>query len=113
MVVVIVCVVLSAASKVLMDLSSEGRLPWNPDYWDKMRSWKNKWKNGDPAQGERWFTSSTLTVLFSDGWHLMQFFHLNFLFCTLLVFDSLLHVAIYRVVFGLTFEPLYRFLKRS
>ena len=37
----------------------------NPDL-----SWRNKWKNGDPAQGEAFPGSSTIFVSFTDGWHL-------------------------------------------
>lgn len=38
---------------------------WNPDL-----SWKNKWKNGDRLQGEKFFGSSTIFVCFTDCWHL-------------------------------------------
>ena len=37
----------------------------NPDL-----SWYNKWKNGDPKQGEAFLGSSTIFVCFTDGWHL-------------------------------------------
>ena len=40
---------------------------WNPDL-----SWQNKWKNGDPSQGEKFPGSSTIFVTFTDGWHLMN-----------------------------------------
>lgn len=32
-------------------------------------SWKNKWKNGDINQGERFFGSSTFLVWLTDLWH--------------------------------------------
>lgn len=95
-------VIIAALSKALMDLSSEGKLPWNPECWDKSVSWKNKWKNGDKEQGERWPTSSTITVFLTDGWHLMQFFFLNAMF--LLAFGFTLKFIIARVVFGIVFE---------
>ena len=38
---------------------------WNPDL-----SWRNKWKNGDPAQGEKFPGSSTVFVSLTDGWHM-------------------------------------------
>ncbi len=34
------------------------------------KSWVRKYKNFDPAQGERFFLSSTLLVFLTDGWHL-------------------------------------------
>lgn len=40
---------------------------WNPDL-----SWQNKWKNDDPAQGEKFLGSSTIFVTFTDGWHMMN-----------------------------------------
>lgn len=40
----------------------EARFPnANPQFWDYNRSWPNKWKNGDPAQGEA-----------TDGYHLTR-----------------------------------------
>lgn len=46
---------------------------WNPDI-----SWRNKWKDGDPDQGERFPLSSTALVFLTDGWHLLQFLMLTF-----------------------------------
>lgn len=50
-----------------------GEMFWNPDI-----SWRNKWKNGDPSQGERFPGSSTALVFLTDGWHLLQFLMLTF-----------------------------------
>jgi hypothetical protein len=36
-------------------------------------SWRNKWKNGYPADGERFWGSSTIFVWLTDGWHLFDF----------------------------------------
>jgi len=44
---------------------------WNPDI-----SWRNKWKNGDHTQGERFPGSSTVFVWATDAWHLFQTIHL-------------------------------------
>ena len=35
----------------------------------------NKWKNGDPKQGERFLGSSTIFVGLTDAWHLSKLFH--------------------------------------
>ena len=41
-------------------------------YWNPALSWTNKWKNGDPAQGERFWQSSRALVWTTDGYHLMR-----------------------------------------
>ena len=40
------------------------------DFWNPEKSWKFKWKNGDPKQGERFPLSTTLLVSLTDAWHL-------------------------------------------
>jgi len=46
-------------------------------FWNPAISWKNKWKNGDPNQGERFPGSSTALVFLTDAWHLLQFIMLT------------------------------------
>jgi len=41
-------------------------------YLDPSVSWKNKYKNGDPSQGPRFFGSETFLVFLTDGWHLSK-----------------------------------------
>tara|TARA_R100001509_G_scaffold17744_1_gene8919 strand:+ start:846 stop:1487 length:642 start_codon:yes stop_codon:yes gene_type:complete len=41
----------------------------NPDFWDPSISWVNKYKNGDPLQGEAFPGSSTIFVAATDGYH--------------------------------------------
>lgn len=38
-------------------------------FWNPSISWENKWKNGDPQQGEKYLGSSTVFVPFQDAWH--------------------------------------------
>jgi hypothetical protein len=53
-------------------------------FWNPELSWTNKWKNGDPAQGEKFFGSSTFLVSLTDGWHLFKSLMITFwLFMTL------------------------------
>ena len=61
---------LSGLSKSICDLSEENKMKGNPNYWIKNKSWVNKWKNGDPKQGEKFIGSSTVFVIFTDAWHL-------------------------------------------
>lgn len=44
----------------------------NSTYWNPSISWRNKWKNGDPQQGERFFMSSTAFVGLTDGYHMLR-----------------------------------------
>lgn len=51
----------------------EGKFPdANPNYWNKGVSWKNKWKNGNPEDGEKFPGSSTIFVSLTDGYHLFR-----------------------------------------
>lgn len=61
---------LSGFSKAICDLSEEGKIKGNPIFWIKNISWKNKWKNGDKNQGEKFFGSSRWFVALTCGWHL-------------------------------------------
>ena len=101
-------VVLAAIAKAIMDLSSEGALPWNAAVWDKGKSWRRKWKNGDPELGERFPGSSTVFVFVTDGWHFSQFVFLNSLFGAFACFAPIGLVIGARVAFGLLFEVAYQ-----
>jgi hypothetical protein len=79
--------------------------------WNPILSWKNKWKNGDPLQGERFWGSSTVFVFVTDAWHLAQFFRINLLFASMifLPIDNILYtVLIARVLFSVSFELGFR-----
>jgi len=39
-------------------------------FWDNSVSWRNKWRNGDPEQGEAFLGSSTVFVWTTDALHL-------------------------------------------
>jgi len=48
--------------------------PFRGDHnWDLYVSTNNKYKNGDPLQGERFFGSTSVFVIFTDGWHQISF----------------------------------------
>ena len=36
-------------------------------------SWKNKYKNGDPEQGPKYFLSTSVLIMFTDQYHLNNF----------------------------------------
>jgi len=41
----------------------------NDQFWNPSESWRNKWKNGDPDQGEAFPLSSTAGARFTDAYH--------------------------------------------
>ncbi len=44
----------------------------NPNKWNPDITWKNKWKNGDRLQGEKFPLSSTLLVFTTDPYHMLR-----------------------------------------
>ena len=92
----------------------------NKQWWNPIDSWKNKWKNGDKEQGEKFWLSSTILVWTTDAWHffksLRNFFvfsavvSMNLVFnnsdlwVTLLVGTSLW--TLYSAIFEFTFSKL-------
>lgn len=44
----------------------------NHNFWNPEISWQNKWEQGDPKFGPRYWGSSTFLVWTTDGWHLMK-----------------------------------------
>src|SRR5689334_10080058 len=42
----------------------------NPQWYYPTESWKNKYKNGDPNQGPKYFLSTSVLIMFTDQYHL-------------------------------------------
>lgn len=57
-------------------------------FWDNSVAWRNKWKNLDPSQGEAFWGSSHMFVIFMDGWHVAKFMWLMHLFSAMVLFQS-------------------------
>lgn len=80
----------------------------NSQWINPSLSWKNKWKNGDPNQGEKFLGSSTIFVFVTDLWHLCKFL-MMLLIVFAIVFYSVLFswwidVIILFVIYFLIFE---------
>lgn len=58
------------------------RIFGDPQKWDPDETWRNKWKNGDPDQGERFPLSSTTLVMFTDPNHAAKWGNHTALFAT-------------------------------
>lgn len=65
------------AQSVFPQGADEQLMGGGPQYWNPAMSWRNKWENGDPAQGEAFPLASGALVWLTDGWHLMQFIMLT------------------------------------
>lgn len=44
----------------------------NDQYWNPMISWKNKYRNNDVTQGEKFFGSTDVFVAFTDAHHMLR-----------------------------------------
>lgn len=86
----------------------------NQSYWNPLISWKRKWKNGDKAQGERFWLSSTWLVGLTDAWHLFGTIRDGALFICVPVLSgnywSFLLYPVYRGVFHVFYH--YAFKKK-
>ncbi len=106
-------IILAAICKAVMDKIqfhfSKSIFKDNKDiWWNPQISWKNKWKNGDPNQGESFFGSSTFLVFVTDAWHFFQFLFLSFIFLGVVFYSTMiswyLDFFIYHIAFGIVFE---------
>lgn len=83
-------------------------------FWNPSESWKNKWKNGDRSQGERFWGSSTVFVSLTDSWHLFKGIFLLSILLTVFFYSRLtkLDIIIYPIVWFIGFESTLKLLKK-
>lgn len=86
-------------------------------WFDPAISWKNKYKNGDPAQGAKFPLSTTVLVMFTDQYHLNNFIHRASMTSALIikfgekqkfkyyVYDFLYYTVCYQAGFAATYYP--------
>lgn len=95
-------------------------------FWDPSISWKNKYKNKDPKQGEAFPGSTTIFVFVTDAWHFFQFLFLRFIFAAMVLLglfarlspwswgnvylDLLTAYIALSIIFGLTFTLFYKYI---
>ena len=109
---------LAGLGKAVSDSAAHGSprlLRWFPR-WAGPESWANKYRNNDPAQGPRFWLSTTVLVLVTDLWHAANAF-------TGACLDAAVLVAgwpVYRwwavagiVARRIVFQPLYSYLRKS
>ena len=86
----------------------------NPQFWDPDISWRNKYLNGDPTQGEKFLGSSTIFVGFTDGYHSTMLARNLFITTSICLSPQtrgwkpfLTKTLIYSLSYGLGFELVY------
>ena len=88
-----ISLLISASGKAVMDVlrfyygSSVFKSFKNANWWNPEISWKNKYKNCDQLQGERFPGSTTVFVFTTDGWHFFQFIFLRFFFASIIFYS--------------------------
>lgn len=104
----------------LKELQSHGKLKWMKDdkpygFWGKL-SYRRKYKKYYPELGERWPTSTNLTVMFTDFYHLMQFCYKVLFIVTIVTYQPFFNMVwdfiIYFLLFGVTFTAVYKLLSK-
>lgn len=70
-------------------MDRKGATRWGNQFWDNRIAWTNKWRKGDPAQGERFWGSSHIFVFLMDGWHTVKFIWILHLIVAILVYQPL------------------------
>ena len=77
-------------------------------YLDPSVSWENKYKNGDPTQGPRFFGSETFLVFLTDGWHLAKTLMILCFSSAVVAYTPLLgswcDVLLFYTLFGTVFQ---------
>ncbi len=73
--IVVILILLSGICKGIQDQTMfHWGLSWTKYlkglFWNPLISWKNKYKNGDPKQGPKFWGSTTFLVAITDAWHL-------------------------------------------
>lgn len=117
---VIVLIIIAGISNAIMDTlqfrysRSIFKNFKNQKWWNPSLSWRNKWKNGDYKQGEKYWGSSRWFVRFTDAWHFFQGLMFSCFFLTVIlynkIFSPIIDFFIIYTLFTTFFEIFFRFL---
>jgi len=119
---IIILTVLFGVSKSICDTSEccfkNSKLSkFNPNFWDKHKSWVNKWKNNDPINGEKFIGSSTVFVWVTDAWHIFNMLSYLSIFLIGIIIsditDNIYYITIPYLMCFVIFELSYRFLNKK
>lgn len=73
----------------------------NKQFWDPSLSWRNKYKNGDPAQGTKFPFSTSGLVFLTDGYHLVRWARNVFTIAAIIISPALVAWYMYIAAFVL------------
>ena len=91
----------------------------NQIFWNPILSWRNKYKDGDPLKGEKFFLSKSLLVGFTDAWHMFKLFRTFFIFSGIYFlfipcatkFTCLIYIIVARIIYGIFFTIFFELLE--
>lgn len=92
----------------------------NQVFWNPEVSWQNKWKDGCPKFGPKFWGSTTWFVFVTDGWHLMKWCRnraldtaLIFVLASLTSYNIFLIISIVclvSIIKSIIFEKLFKYM---
>jgi len=91
----------------------------NQLWWDPDISWRNKYKDGDPDKGPKFFGSTTFLVFTTDAWHFYKWLMNGLIYLPpafifgFLLLDGRLMIVAYiglRIVYAVTFHVFYHYI---
>tara|TARA_R110000787_G_scaffold20623_5_gene61412 strand:- start:1630 stop:1971 length:342 start_codon:yes stop_codon:yes gene_type:complete len=104
--------IICGVMKALADLTEEGVLV--PSKHD---SWRNKWKDGNKANGEEFPFSSTALVFLTDNWHFFNGIRSLGYIIAILTYRELFNAPVDGILlfgtYSLGFNVTYEFIKRG
>lgn len=106
---------LSVWKRIAQYFDARNKPQLGEQFWNDSKSWTNKWKNNDHAQGEKFWGSTRYFSFIMDGWHLMKFFWLILLFLVIVLYQRiteyvLVDILILYIVFGIGHELFFKLL---
>ena len=81
----------------------------NTTYWNPEESWKNKYKNGNPLEGEKFFLSTTFFVSLTDAWHFFKLLRNAFVFASLVFIGYMSDTFMCTIIYVISARTLYGF----
>jgi len=82
----------------------------NQQFWDWRISWKNKWKNGDSTQGEKFFLASSMFSFMTDSWHLAKGLMIILISSAIVFYKpifGIVDIVLFNCIWGVVFETCY------
>ena len=86
-------------------------------FLDVNHSWRNKYKNGNPLDGRKFFGSTTFLVFLTDGWHLFKSSMLLCFAIAIVYYKPLINpvvdIFILHTWFGIVFEFFFAYVLKQ